>query len=634
LSTTADPTRSNDGSAAPGFLARLSIGYKLPLMVGVLILAVAAALTMAAYLEVRRSALETATGRLQTVTRRLAEALRSNGRTLPEQARRNAERPEVAAYLRNPQPALRDDALKALEYVGPQPEQLLAVELRDAAGNVLLAAGRAAEAIAQRRGIDRARERPAPAAGVDLDSFPRPQRPDSGLVGEFRLVGDSVVYPVVSLVPGPTKGYVIHWRRLTTTPAALEQFRELVGSGTVYLANATGGLWTDLVAVVPPPPVPVDSLLELASYERPGAEGQFHAMAGRISGTPWLVMLELSDHLALAPAERFLQRMLLIGIVCVATGLVAAWLVSRRIVLPLQNLTKAAQEIAAGDYSRPVQTRRADELGNLASSFASMTDQVREAQQRLEIKVDERTRELNDALTQLRDAQDALVQRERLALLGQLASGVGHELRNPLGVMSNAIYYLDAVLDSPPKNVRDYLDILRQQVALSERIISHLLEFGRTKPPQREVIPLSTIVDTQLKRLPTPDGACLGCEIPATLPPVHVDPVQIGQVVLNLLLNAVQAIDGGGRVSVRGRQVSSDLVGLDVTDTGRGVPAEYEHKIFEPLFTTKARGMGLGLAVSRTLARANGGDITVHSPPGQGATFTLTLPTAPKEIER
>ena len=599
-------------------------------MVGVLVLAVTAALTWAAYREVRRSALETATGRLQTVTRRLSEALRSNGRTLPEQARRNAERPEVAAYLRDPVPGRRQAALKALEYVGPQPDQLLAVELRDATGRVMLATGPAADAMAQRRSIDRSGEnlRSAP-TNVPADSFPRPQHADSGLVGEFRLVGDTVVYPVVSLVPGSSKGYVIHWRRLATTPAALEQFRELVGSGKLFLANATGDLWTDLVGVTPPPPVPVDSLLELASYARPGSEGEFHAMAARIGDTPWMVMLELPDRLALAPAERFLQRMLLIGLLCVATGLLAAWFVSRRIALPIRNLTRAAQDIAAGDYSRPVLTRRADELGDLSYSFASMAEQVRESQQRLEIKVDERTRELNDALTQLRDAQDALVQRERLALLGQLASGVGHELRNPLGVMSNAIYYLDAVIQSPAKNVRDYLDILRQQVALSERIISHLLEFGRTKPPQREVVPLSTIVDMQLKRLPTPDGACLGCEIPATLPPVNVDPVQIGQVVFNLLLNAVQAIDsGGGRVSVRGRHASDGVVCLDVTDTGKGVPQEYREKIFEPLFTTKARGMGLGLAVSRTLARANGGDITVDTLPGQGATFTLTLPAA------
>jgi signal transduction histidine kinase len=525
--------------------------------------------------------------------------------------------------------------MKALEYVGPQPEQLLAIELRDATGNVVLVRGPRALATDDPRTINRSGEGIRPGKSlVSTDSFPRPTRADSGLVGEFRLVGDTVIYPVVALVPGPTPGFVVHWRRVAATSEARDQFRELIGSGaSVFLANATGSLWTDLINSVPPPPVPVDSLAELAEYERSGADGTFHAMAAPIPGTPWIVMLELPDRLALAPAESFLRRMALIDLLCVTIGLVAAWMVSRRITLPLRHLTRAARDIAAGDYSRPVHRRGADEIGQLADSFRAMSEQVRESQQKLEVKVDERTRELNEALTQLRDAQDALVQRERLALLGQLASGVGHELRNPLSVMSNAIYYLDAVLASPPENVRAYLDILRQQVALSERIISHLLEFGRTRPPQRETVALSSIVETQLTRLPTTDTVCLSVDVPPTLPRVHVDPVQIGQVVLNLLLNAVQALDrAGGTVSVRGRMGADGRVCLEVSDTGAGVPEEILEKIFEPLFTTKARGMGLGLAVSRSLARANEGDITVASPPGRGATFTLALPSAPAVV--
>ena len=631
---TAQATRPSEGAVSSSLLARTSIAVKLPLMVGALIFAVTAALTLAAYLEVRRTAVLTATGRLQTVTRRLADALRVNTRVLPEQARLNADRPEVVAYLRDPNPKARDAALKALTYVGPQPEQILAVELRDGSGRMLLATGPLAGRVPVARGVDRSSEQPNGTDGdVAPDSFPRPVRPDSGLLGEFRLLGDTVMYPVVVRVPGQTPAYVIHWRRITTTPEAREQFRELIGSGaSLSIGNANGTLWTDLTHAIPAPPVPVDSLLDLATYER-GNAGRFDAVAGVIRGTPWIVMLELPERLALAPVGSFLRRIAFIDFLCVATGLVAAWFLSRRMTIPIRNLTSAAHGIAAGDYARPVHVTRADELGILANSFTTMAQQVRDSQQKLEMKVAERTRELNDALVQLRDAQDALVQRERLALLGQLASGVGHELRNPLGVMSNAIYYLDAVLTSSPQNVKDYLVILRQQVALSERIISHLLEFGRTQPPQCETLPLSSIVDTQLQRLPTPDNITIRCEVPASLPPVYVDPVQVGQVVLNLLLNAVQAVGpDGGTVELAGLAQPGGGVCLEVRDSGPGVPAENLERIFEPLFTTKARGMGLGLAVSRSLARVNNGDITVFSPPGQGATFRLTLPSPPAHL--
>jgi signal transduction histidine kinase len=115
--------------------------------------------------------------------------------------------------------------------------------------------------------------------------------------------------------------------------------------------------------------------------------------------------------------------------------------------------------------------------------------------------------------------------------------------------------------------------------------------------------------------------------IPADLPPAHVDAVQIGQVVLNLVTNAAQAMEEAGGVLTVRASARDGVVRLDVTDTGPGIAPEHLAHVFEPLFTTKARGIGLGLSVSRSLAAANGGTITVASEPGRGATFTLELPT-------
>jgi signal transduction histidine kinase len=220
------------------------------------------------------------------------------------------------------------------------------------------------------------------------------------------------------------------------------------------------------------------------------------------------------------------------------------------------------------------------------------------------------------------------VRREKLAMLGQLASGVGHELRNPLGVMTNAIYFLEMVQPDAPSVVKEYHGVLRSQIGLSEKIVSDLLDFARIKPPRREPVPLARLVEDQLARVSALDNIRIVRELPKGLPPLNVDPVQIGQVVLNLFVNAVQAMEAkGGTLTVRG-SLDGDRVRLDVIDTGPGVEPALQEKIFEALFTTKPRGIGLGLAVSRSLTEANDGELTVKSRPGEGATFTLIVPAA------
>jgi signal transduction histidine kinase len=328
------------------------------------------------------------------------------------------------------------------------------------------------------------------------------------------------------------------------------------------------------------------------------------------------------------PVTIFAERQLFVAAVVLLLGLASAWAVSRRITRPVKQLTAAAEAMAAGDYDQHPNVRTRDEFGVLGSAFTTMAAEVKESRDRLEHKVEERTAELNSALEQLHETQDALVRRERLAMLGQLSSGVGHELRNPLGVMTNAVYYLRAVLGQAPAGVHEYLDILTQQITLSEKIVSDLLDFARQKPPRRSPAHMRESVESQVQRLAARDAVQISVDAVDDLPPVLVDPVHLNQIVLNLLTNAVQAMDGSGRITVRSR-ANGTVQHLEVSDTGPGVAPENAEKIFEPLFTTKARGIGLGLAVSRTLARANGGDVTlVTEPLNKGATFRLTLPVA------
>jgi two-component system, NtrC family, sensor histidine kinase HydH len=185
------------------------------------------------------------------------------------------------------------------------------------------------------------------------------------------------------------------------------------------------------------------------------------------------------------------------------------------------------------------------------------------------------------------------------------------------------------VLKEATPDVKEYLGILRTQIGLSEKIVGDLLDFARLKPPTRETVTVERIVKEQLERVGPTENVVVKHDFPADLPPIRVDRVQIGQVVLNLLSNALQAMEGrGGTLTLRGRHNGNGSVKLDVIDTGVGMTREQLGKMFEPLYTTKARGIGLGLAVSRSLAEANGAAISAASELGQGSTVSVELPIA------
>ena len=235
------------------------------------------------------------------------------------------------------------------------------------------------------------------------------------------------------------------------------------------------------------------------------------------------------------------------------------------------------------------------------------------------------TERVKKAERELQEHLDQHIRQERLAVLGQLAGGVGHELRNPLGVISNAVFYLKTVLPDPDETVQEYLGILSSEVHRAEKIVSDLLDISRTKPLERKDIEPTELVTQVLERQLAPEQVKVVKEWPPDVQSIYVDPIQIQQVLDNLITNAYQAMPEGGTLTLKVWE-KQDQVHLSITDTGSGIPQENIHKLFEPLFTTKARGIGLGLTVSETLAEANGGSIAVQSKDGQGSTFTVSLP--------
>ena len=278
------------------------------------------------------------------------------------------------------------------------------------------------------------------------------------------------------------------------------------------------------------------------------------------------------------------------------------------------------------------------ELRNEVEERREAEAEVRRLNEELERKVEERSR-------QLLDVQEELVRREKLAILGQLSGSVGHELRNPLGVMSNAVYFLKMVLAEADETVKEYLGIVEKEIAISLRIITDLLDFARTKTPQIKAVAVLELMNESLERCAIPENVALQTEIPDALPLLRVDPLQMTQVLTNLITNAVQAMPCGGSLRIGVREITDfnleastlesdarspmpagDFVAIYVADTGEGIGRENMKKLFHPLFTTKAKGIGLGLVVCKNLVEANGGLIEVESEQGKGTCFTVKLP--------
>ena len=239
---------------------------------------------------------------------------------------------------------------------------------------------------------------------------------------------------------------------------------------------------------------------------------------------------------------------------------------------------------------------------------------------------------IEDKSRQLIAAQDELLRQEKLSILGQLAGSVGHELRNPLGVMNNAIFYLNMIQPDAEKTVKEYLGIIKNEIDNSQRIITDLLDFARTKPPQAKMTTVAELIRESLDRCAMAENVEVLIDIPDSLPAVRVDSHQLRQVFQNLMVNAVQAMPGGGVLDLSARLVggrqggAEDAVAIRVGDTGDGIAPENMQRLFQPLFTTKAKGIGLGLVVCKNLVEANGGRIDVESTPGQGTSFVVMLP--------
>ena len=238
---------------------------------------------------------------------------------------------------------------------------------------------------------------------------------------------------------------------------------------------------------------------------------------------------------------------------------------------------------------------------------------------KLEQRIKKRTRELEKA-------QKQLLRQERLAVLGQLAAGISHELRNPLGVIKNAAFFLDMTMENAEPQVSEALEILDKEVINSERIISSLLTFARPMPIIKEKVDINNILQETLGYLDIPSNIKVITQLDKTQPNVMADHAKAIQIFNNLIANAIQAMPDGGKLIIMSKITDPEWINITIKDSGVGISKENIEDIFEPLFTTKARGIGLGLAIANTLVKEHNGYIKVKSKPKLGTSFTVRLP--------
>ena len=345
--------------------------------------------------------------------------------------------------------------------------------------------------------------------------------------------------------------------------------------------------------------------------------------------------LELEDEAQVIGAVRLgittkilkteLNKILLIGILLtvgiVFIGFLFAFLFTRSFTKPINSLVEATVSIAGGKYHERVTVSSKDEVGTLAHAFNEMAENLEKS-----------TTELQATNRELVEAQERLVRTERLAAIGELSRGVAHELRNPLGAIKNATYYIkkrllgsDLLKDEP--RVGEFLEIMDEEIETSDQVITDLMDFSRVNPPKLSHTKLEVVVDSALSRLEVKGDVKVVVEIDSSLPEVAVDAEQLRRAFGNLIKNADEAMPDGGTLTITANTVNG-FVELKFHDTGQGISAADLPKVLYPLFTTKPKGVGLGLAIINSIIEKHQGSIEVNSKQGEGTTFTIKLPVS------
>ena len=605
--------RTAEERAGYGF----SLAQKLSLLAGSVIACCLIAVLAATYGVLARSAVSTMQARLTTSTQQLASLVQSGLRqNLPRYLAiahdSTLRRVLVMGVSKQRGRAARDDepnlaAVRALLAKLPLPnDSTLRIELWNATGRRVV-----------QLELDTADTRSATAWSA-APSMPAALREAIVLAGIkdslqlSRLYVDQgrvvfwIVHPVIE--HGAAQGYIAQLRRLGQNAQTDQGTRALVGEGVnTYYANSDGTVWTSLGGR----PAPAQSLTSSAPA---GANSNVRRLTASapIVGTPLVLVMQSELDYVLGPARSTIEELSVAGLAILLLGMLAALLIGRRMVGPIVMIAEAAEAMGRGQYDVRVSAVRETELARLADSFNYMADQVAAAAH----------------------ARREVAHMGRVAAVAELASSITHELRQPLtAILANADSALLLLHRSRPalEQARECVQSIIADCNRAADVISHIHVLLRKEERITTSVDLNQVCREAVHLLQQ-DAALRRTQVELELArrPLRVvgDPVQLQQVLINLTLNALDAASAMRRA----RKVTVSTSALEgaaqisVRDTGPGVNVDLQERLFEPFFTTKSDGLGMGLAIVRSIVARHHGRVVAENDGAAGAVFKVSLP--------
>ncbi len=604
-----DPTEPKSAALSAGTPRGMSIQKKLSLLVSGFLIVVIAVYSLASYRAVEAVSIDVARQRLVSLTDQLAQLLDQSAKNDVKASSTLAKSAAVRDFFKAPSSAREAVAIDTVRKSGTRPELNMRTELLDANGVPV--------GTPQADAIERNQELKSEIARASVG-------PDFAAVGRFHLINDTLVIPTVAAVVEDNHpvGYIVRWRRISSTTQARDQLSALLGTkAALYIGNDRGDVWTDLVSTAPKPPAGADLKPgKLMEYTRPGGV-PLMAMTHAVPGVPWVVLMEFSRDTVMAPAAAFLRRAMLIGIIVVLLGTLVVWVASSSIIRPLSDLTGAATALAAGDFTPVVESRRADELGDLSRAFNTMSGRIQEAQQGLEEKVRDRTEQLRD----------------RNEELETFAHSISHDLRAPLRAMHGFSQAL--VEDYGPQldaTGKDYVERVVAGARRMDSLIQDLLAYSRVSRADMNLVSVSLeeVANEAIAQVEGDVAASGGTiSVEPSMPGVLGHRVALVQAVANLVANGLKFVPPGEKPMVRVHAVQTNgKTRLWIEDNGIGIdPAHHDRVfgVFERLHQSEHYpGTGIGLAIVRKSVERMGGSTGVDSMPGKGSRFWIELKSA------
>jgi signal transduction histidine kinase len=596
----------------------MSLERKLPLMMTAVLLVIVGGGVVLAYRELRRAAEVVSVGRLERFVAGLANSAAAPHSRVADELRDAAREPAIQKLLTTSRPSAANIAAarRILASLGSRADSGMVTELRSADGRVLVRVGASI-------GED---HRPPTAAVVT--------GPDSLSVSAFYESSGRVYYwshrPVIGA--GGRLGTIGQRRRLNAAAGAERDIQRLAGEEDLHvlLRNVDGSLWATLSGVVVPQPEDLQEVRGLKTYRHEAIAPNTRVILFEkaVERTPWVVAMELPPAALAKGPQEMLRRFGSMSILLVLAGAVLLWLVSRRITTPLVRLNAAAEGIARGDYSQRVKVGGSYEIARLGVSFNRMAAEIAAANKQLEETA-------GAAADAQRSAEAANASKSNFL------AAMSHELRTPLNAIAGYVELLEMELRGPltqeqridlarVKRSQKYLLGLIEEILVFSQLDAQRLEFRIDDVAVDGVVRDAwSMVEQQIQA----KGVNYRYEACDDDLRVRADRDKLQQVIINLLVNATKYTDSGGSVTVS-CESRQDRVLIRVADTGVGIPEEKLTHIFDAFvqldrsLNKPREGVGLGLTISRDLARAMGGELSVESTLGLGSVFTLDLPAA------